>query len=215
MTENKVMIDLRVLELLASRLCHELVGPVGAVSNGMELLSDQEFGMADDALELATKSAAQAGCVLQYYRMAYGSAGDHQGGDLTLFRSLAEALMTHMKCELQWSDPMPGDEVPKACGKILLNLIVLAEESLPRGGVITTMLARQGDGFEISVGAKGTDAALREQTEAAMSPEVAADSLTARNVHGHFTALLVQRYGGRLACRESEPGHLVFSVVLP
>ena len=65
MTEDSVMIDLRVMELLASRLCHELVGPVGAVSNGMELLSDQEFGMADDALELATKSAAQAGCVLQ------------------------------------------------------------------------------------------------------------------------------------------------------
>src|SRR3546814_3632269 len=70
-----IKIDLRVAELLASRLCHDLVGPIGAVGNGLELLGDEEFGMADDAMKLTTSSARQASHILQFFRLAYGMAG--------------------------------------------------------------------------------------------------------------------------------------------
>ena len=69
-------IDMRVTELLASRLCHDLVGPIGAVNNGIELMTDVEFGPSDDALQLAGNSARQAASILQFYRLAYGMAGE-------------------------------------------------------------------------------------------------------------------------------------------
>ena len=64
-------IDMRVAELLASRLCHDLVGPIGAVNNGMELLEDEDLGMSEDAIQLSATSARQAANLLQFYRLAY------------------------------------------------------------------------------------------------------------------------------------------------
>lgn len=215
MSNDSLMIDLRVSELLASRLCHDLVGPIGAVSNGMELMADDEFGMADDALALASKSATQAANLLQYFRLAYGSAGGRQGSDLNVFRDLAQGMLQHVKCELRWSNPAPGDTVPEACGKILLNVIALAQESLPRGGTVATQLGQGPDGFQITVKAQGTDAALREKTEEAMVPNVNPEELTPRNVHGHFTLLLVQRAGGRMTHEQDGPDSVTFTVVVP
>ena len=70
------LVDMRVAELLASRLCHDLVGPIGAVNNGLEFLQDDDFGSADDALSLVSKSAAQTADLVQLYRLAYGLAGE-------------------------------------------------------------------------------------------------------------------------------------------
>ena len=215
MTDESLQIDLRVAELLSSRLCHDLVGPIGAVSNGMELMADDEFGMADDAVALVTKSAGQAAALLQFFRMAYGSAGDRQGSDLTMFRELAESAMTHAKCDLQWSDPAPGDEAPNSCGKILLNVIALAEESLPRGGAIATSLGRVPEGFRITVTAQGTDAALRDTSAEAMGPDVGMEALTPRNIHGYYTLLLVRRAGGHFNHEQNGDDSLTFTVDLP
>ncbi|MSP89576.1 MAG: hypothetical protein EXQ92_12320 [Alphaproteobacteria bacterium] len=77
--------DQRVLELLMSRVCHDLISPVGAVVNGVELIEDGGADMTDDAMALIAKSARQASRRLQFFRMAYGAAGS--GGD----RSLADA----------------------------------------------------------------------------------------------------------------------------
>src|SRR3546814_20896320 len=67
--------DLRVAELLVSRLCHDLVGPIGAVGNGLALLSDDEFGMAEDAMQLTTNSARQASKDPQFFRPSHGMDG--------------------------------------------------------------------------------------------------------------------------------------------
>ena len=96
-------IDIRVAELLASRLCHDLVGPIGAVNNGIELMQDDSFGMADDALSLAAKSADQASNILQFFRLAYGMAGHRQGSDFGPVRDLVAGFLSHSKAELDWS----------------------------------------------------------------------------------------------------------------
>src|SRR3546814_14984721 len=88
-----IKIDLRVAELLASRLCHDLVGPIGAVGNGLELLGDEEFGMADDAMKLTTSSARQASPILQFFRLAYGMAGARVGPAYSPIRDLRAALL--------------------------------------------------------------------------------------------------------------------------
>src|SRR3954467_11382201 len=77
------LIDLRVLELLAARLCHELISPIGAIANGVELLGEDDPEFVRDATALIGQSAKKAGQRLQFYRFAYGSSatGDTAGPD--------------------------------------------------------------------------------------------------------------------------------------
>src|SRR3546814_17260342 len=98
-----IKIDRRVAELLAARLCHDLVGPIGAVGNGLELLGDEEFGMADDAMKLTTSSARQASHILQFFRLAYGMAGARFGADYSAIRDLSAALLETSRPKLHWT----------------------------------------------------------------------------------------------------------------
>lgn len=209
-----VSVDLRVAELLASRLCHDLVGPIGAVSNGMELMADEEFGMADDALALATNSASQATQLLQFYRLAYGMAGSRQGSDLTPLADLAKGYLLHKKAQLDWpSDQRPGD-LPDGAGKLILNMIALGVEALPRGGTIGVSVAN-GPGGGLEVKAVGSDAALREDAASSLAESVQVDDLTPRNVHGYFTRVVAQRLGATLQVEQVGPGFVRISAKLP
>ena len=208
-------IDIRVAELLASRLCHDLVGPIGAVNNGIELMQDESFGMADDALSLAAKSADQASNLLQFFRLAYGLAGHRQGSDFGPIRELVSGFLSHSKAELDWSAAPVSEGVPDGTAKLLLNLVALAAEALPRGGTVGVTMARDGAGFELEVKAVGADAGLRQEAEAALSDDIAVENLTPRNVHGYFTQLLVKRLGGRLRTEQIGRGALRLAVTFP
>jgi histidine phosphotransferase ChpT len=203
-----LMIDMRIAELLASRLCHDLVGPIGAVNNGLELIEDEELGMADDAIQLAGKSAAQASTLLQFYRLAYGMAGSRQGEDLGPIRELARNFLDHSKSELDWpSGPVP-DNQPEGLGKLLLNMVAFAVEALPRGGTVGVALAPSANGVEVEVKAVGADAGLRDDAKAGLADGFKIDELTPRNVHGHFTSLLTKRMGGELRAEQAGQGYL-------
>jgi histidine phosphotransferase ChpT len=192
-------IDMRVAELLASRLCHDLVGPIGAVNNGMELLEDEDLGMSDDAIRLSASSARQAANLLQYYRMAYGMAGERIGGDMGDLQGLAAGLLASSKTTLDWAAVgQPAGEAPEGLGKLLLNLIALGEECLPRGGALSVSLAEGSAGLEVAVTANGAGARLREETQPALADDVIIEELTPRNVHGYFTRMLAQRMGSDL-----------------
>ena len=156
-------IDMRVAELLASRLCHDLVGPIGAVNNGMELLEDEDLGMSEDAIQLSATSARQAANLLQFYRLAYGMASGRIGGDLGDLRDLATGFLASSKTTLDWTLGQPAGDLPEGLGKLLLNLIALGEECLPRGGTIGVTLFEGAAGLETAVTARGTGARLRDE----------------------------------------------------
>ncbi len=191
-------IDMRVAELLASRLCHDLVGPIGAVNNGMELLEDEDLGMSEDAIQLSASSARQAANLLQFYRLAYGMAGGRIGGDLADLRELAAGYLASSKTTLDWAARPPAGEMPEGLGQLLLNLIALGDECLPRGGSLGVALSEGAAGLEVAVTANGTGARLREETQPVLTDDVIVDELTPRNVHGYFTRLLAQRMGSEL-----------------
>lgn len=207
--------ELRVAELLASRLCHDVVGPIGAVNNGMELLNDGELNMADDALKLATQSAQQAADLLQFYRMAYGSAGHRQGGDLKPMHDLAARLFSHHKADLDWSANAVPTGLPDSAGKLILNMLLLAGEALPRGGTVGVLFAEAEGQHEIQVVAVGADAGLREETRAGLSDDVPVTELTPRSVQPYFTRQLARAMGGRLEVAAVGPGHLRLTAKLP
>ncbi len=208
-------IDIRVAELLASRLCHDLVGPIGAVSNGIELMQDESFGMADDALSLAANSAEQASYVLQFFRLAYGMAGHRQGSDFGPVRELVAGFLSHSKAELDWSsDPVP-EGTPDGTAKLLLNMVALAAEALPRGGTVGVTMGGGSAGFELEVKAVGADAGLRQEAEAALSDDIAVEDLTPRNVHGYFTKLMAKRLGGNMRAEQIGRGALRLAATFP
>ncbi len=205
-------IDFRVVELLSSRLCHDLVGPIGAVGNGLELLEDESFDMAEDAMKLASASAQQAANALQFYRLAYGVAGSRIGSDFGTLRGLASGFVAHSKAELDWPDSPAPEEGPEDLGKLILNMIALAAEALPRGGHLTVDVIARPDGVTLSVLAAGENAGLRPEAEVALNPEVAIEDLTARNVQGYFTRFLSRRMGSDLSVEASVPGRVRFLV---
>jgi histidine phosphotransferase ChpT len=191
-------IDMQVAELLASRLCHDLVGPIGAVNNGMELLEDEDLGMSEDAIQLSASSARQAANLLQFYRLAYGMAGGRIGADFGALQELAAGFLASSKATLDWTAEQPVGDAPEGLGKLLLNLIVLGEECLPRGGTLGVTLSSAAAGLEVAVTANGTGARLREESQPVLADDVVIDELTPRNVHGYFTRLLAQRMGSEL-----------------
>ena len=209
-----LQIDMRVAELLASRLCHDLVGPIGAVNNGMELMEDEDLGMSDDALQLSANSARQAASILQYYRLAYGMAGARIGADLGDLQELAAGFLASSKTALDWAIRQAPADAPDGLGKLLLNMIVLAEEALPRGGTLSVAVLEGPAGMEASVTAKGTGAKLREENRPALADDVDIDELTPRNVQGYFTRLIAQRMESELMIDSPGADSLRFSVTL-
>src|SRR5215470_5735951 len=101
-TSTTVPIDLRVAELLGSRLCHDLISPIGAVTNGIELIEEEGGRIAADALDLAGRSARQASRLLQFYRIAFGVGGGFSGSRLVDIRDLADGFLSSSRNRLDW-----------------------------------------------------------------------------------------------------------------
>lgn len=208
-----IQIDLRVAELLASRLCHDLVSPVGAVNNGLELMAeDLDPEMLQDALSLADKSAKQASATVQFFRLAYGQAGRQVDMGPAEIKRLAEGYLSSQKAELAWNADALLLHGPDGGGKLLLNLIALAVEALQRGGTVEAEAAA--DGSSLSVTAAGRNAQLREETRAAMADGADVDALSPRAVQGYFSRLIARRIGGELRVSEASDT-VTFRVQLP
>lgn len=120
--------------LLASRICHDLISPVGAVINGLEVLDEDDDGdMRDVALDLIRKSARSASARLQFARLAFGFAGSAGASvDLADAERVAKAYVDGDRAQLDWKVP-PG-YAPKDRVKLALTLVALSQQAIPRGG---------------------------------------------------------------------------------
>ena len=204
--------DIRIAQLLASRLCHDLVGPVGAVNAGLELLQEgaPTGGLDADALALAAKSAGQMGRRVTFFRIAFGAGLTGGQGPLAEARALAEGFMADGATRLDWADLPEGlaeSAIPPETANILLNLVLLGAESLPRGGTLSVNFQLESPGnkaFFLILGATGERAGLKAQTLAGLAPGVQVADLDARSVHGCFARRLVERRGGDLAIETGE-----------
>ena len=126
--------DLDFASLLASRLCHDVIGPVGAIQNGLELIAEDE-SMAAMAMDLIKKSAAQATAKLQYARMAYGAAGGAEALDPAEAGRLTQGMFAGERATLAWEWSGP-DAAPRTSVKLAMLLATYALGAVPRGGVV-------------------------------------------------------------------------------
>lgn len=200
-----VMIEVRIVQLLCSRLCHDLAGVIGAVNNGIELINEMGGGTPDpEAMDLISGSAKEAARRLQYYRVAYGLAPG-------VVRSAGEAieLAKNYFSEGKVSIDASGSQLDmqkafdEAEIKLLLNMLLLGSDALPRGGTLAIRLAENNGRLETMIAAKGMGARIGEEIKATDDPDLTADAVTARTVHGYFSALLAQSLGMKISARET------------
>ena len=186
------MVDFRVIELLCSRICHDLISPVGAINNGVELIEELGDRVVDEAIGLIGASARKTSGHLQFFRMAYGFAGSQSIQSFREARELLEGFLDGGKIRLDWPDAALSETMPApGWGKLLLNQVSLAAEGLPRGGTLAIMASSTPHRLEVS--ARGDDARLSDELKAALDPEIAIDALSARTVHAYFTAVAARR----------------------
>lgn len=189
-----ITVDRRIAELLCSRICHELVAGVAAINNGVELISEIDPTMFDEAMGLIGSSAKQASARVQYYRMAYGFAGYDALGSISAVTELIEGLLDNEeRFELQVAGEVPALE--PGWGKLLLNLVVLGMDCLPRGGALTLSVAENGGKPSLTVTGKGEEARLPDRYADILTRDVSSDEVTALNVHAFYTAALALALG--------------------
>ena len=156
--------------LLCSRLCHDLMSPVGALNNGLELLADEtDPDMREKCLELLEDSARATANKLKFFRLAFGAGGGFGDEiDTEEARTSLEGLFgAEGKVELGWV--VDDEKLPKGAIRLLLNLALLAGDALVRGGRLDVGAERSGGGIELAVRAEGPrillDPVLRETLE--------------------------------------------------
>ena len=190
-------VDLRVLELLAARLCHELIGPVAAIGNGAELLADEEPDFVKDAVALVGESARKANRRLQFYRFAYGFTGGELAG-LPPNR-LVSALFEESAITCDYREAVRGLSVEWQ--KLACNMAVIGGEALPRGGSLVVDV----EGGAPRLDGKGEGNGPSEPVRAALALAMPLDELSSRAAGAYFTGLLAARLGRRIVV-EVEPG---------
>lgn len=197
------MNDLDFAALLVSRVCHDLVSPVGAVVNGLEVLEDErDATMRADALKLVTSSADQAAARLQFARIAFGAAGS-AGAELDLNEvgRTVKGLALGGKVQVDWQAAHVN--WPKDWAKLLMNATLLATDSLPRGGnvVVQTSVDQAAPSFTIR--ATGQGARMLEEVEKAMRGEQTV-ALDGRSIQAYLTHKLARglNAGLTLSARE-------------
>jgi histidine phosphotransferase ChpT len=197
------MNDLDFAALLVSRVCHDLVSPVGAVVNGLEVLEDErDAAMRADALKLVTSSAEQAAARLQFARIAFGAAGS-AGAELDLNEvgRIAKGLTQGSKVQIDWQAAHLN--WPKDWAKLLMNATLLACESLPRGGNVVVQTSAEPATPSFTVRASGQGARMLEEVEKAMRGEPAV-ALDGRSIQAYLTHRLARglNAGLTLSARE-------------
>jgi histidine phosphotransferase ChpT len=197
------MNDLEFAALLVSRVCHDLVSPVGAVVNGLEVLEDEtDASMRADALRLVAVSADQAAARLQFARLAFGAAGSAGAElDLSEIARIVEGLVKGGKIALQWrAHPLNW---PKDWAKLVMNTVLVAIDCLPRGGIVSVETSSDPSSPGFTVVATGPVARLSSETEHALLGEPGG-GLDGRSIQPYLTYQLSRGINAGLTTTSSE-----------
>jgi histidine phosphotransferase ChpT len=200
------MNEIEFSALMVSRVCHDLVGPLGAVINGLEVLEDErDAAMREEALRLVTSSANQALARIQFMRIAFGAAGS-AGAELDLgeIGRLVGELLEGGKVKLEWN--VPRVYWAKNWAKLLMNAALLGADSLPRGGVVVVEAGADPAMPTFKIRATGLNARVTEEVEKSIRGESEPGLLDARAIQPFLTHRLSRTVNAGLAIGLVENG---------
>jgi histidine phosphotransferase ChpT len=181
------MTEIEFSALMVSRVCHDLVGPLGAVINGLEVLEDErDADMREEALKLVTSSANQALARIQFMRIAFGAAGS-AGAELDLNEvgRLVAGLLEGGKVKLEWN--VPHTYWAKDWAKLLMNSTLLAADCLPRGGLVRVEGGADAALPSFKIYAGGLNARITEEVARSIGGQSEPGALDARGIQPFLT----------------------------
>ncbi|MDP8994807.1 MAG: histidine phosphotransferase family protein [Pseudomonadota bacterium] len=201
--------------LLCSRLCHDLLSPVGALNNGIELLADEhDPEMRARCLDLLGESARASANKLKFFRLAFGAAGGFADEvDTREARVAIEGLFGgDGRIQLGWMIDEPA--MSKSALKILLNLVLIAGDALVRGGRLDVGAERHEGGIDIVVRAEGSRIVLDPELVKVLRGEVDEEEIAPRAAAAWLVHCLVAEAGGEIQVADEET-MLLLGVSLP
>lgn len=194
-----------ILELIASRICHDLISPTSAIQNGIEFAEEMGFEDAGaEAFELIAQSVKVASSRLQVFRIAYGMGGRDVGiKPEDIHEIFGNLLAADGKTTQNWDpfSPIGFDERPEGYAKVLMSSLLLALECLPKGGEITINAISPS---ECEIQATGVSAFIRDNVVESLKHDIAIDDLDARTVHAYASSLLANEYGFTISMQAKE-----------
>jgi histidine phosphotransferase ChpT len=200
--------------LLCSRLCHDLLSPVGALNNGLELLADEtDPAMRERCMELLADSARVSASKLKFFRLAFGAAGGF--GEMVATdeaRSAIEGLIAENKrIDLHWA--VEEATMPKTAIKVLMNLALMASESLVRGGRMEIGGEDNEGHLEIVVKIEGARIVLDPEIRRTLIGGEGVHDVTPRAAAAYMINTLVTEAGGSVLVSEPAEGIMIFGAV--
>lgn len=211
-------IDIRVMELLSARMCHDLISPVSAVSNGIELVTEFDEDMKGEAIALVGDSAEAAAKLLQFYRAAFGSARAADGGPLGLVEARQRTLdcIRSPRIVISWPD---GEidlsrSISRQGLKLLMNLVFAASDVLPGEGRIEVAMEPDVDGARAEIAVQKEGLALSDQFRAAFAGTAPTSDLRPKTVIAFFCSALAAELGRDLEVTDGNLG-VNISCLLP
>ena len=181
--------------LLCSRVCHDLISPVGAIVNGIEVLEEEKDELTKQfALDLIKRSAATASAKLQFCRIAFGAAGSAGAQiDLGDAETITRGFMEDDKTKIGWN--LPRALLAKNRVKLLLNMLIIAGQAIPRGGKITVDPIGAGDSVGFKVTAAGTNAKIPPAVPPLLTGELGGEGVDAHRIQPFYAGLLAKACG--------------------
>ncbi|MFN3817754.1 histidine phosphotransferase family protein [Blastomonas sp.] len=206
--------ETELASLLCSRLCHDLLSPIGAMNNGLELLADEtDPEMRARCIELLTDSARASANKLKFFRLAFGAAGGFGDKvDVNEPRQLIEGLVADKpRVELQWH--VPSNLLAKPAVKVLLNLALIGLDGLVRGGQLIIAAEENGGTCEIAVNATGPKVVIDEAVAGALSGSTLGTPMSPRTAPAYMILQIARRSGGDIQLAAT-PESLVIGAML-
>ena len=182
--------------LLCSRVCHDLISPTGAIVNGLEVLEEKQSDEETKtfALDLIKKSARTASARLQFCRLAFGAAGSSTAQiDLGDAQNMARAFLEDDKTKLTWN--LPRVLLPKNRVKLLLNMLIIAGQTIPRGGTMTVDPVGEGETMGFRISCAGINARIPQAIPNLLAGTSESGSVDAHAIQPFYAGLLARACG--------------------
>jgi len=200
--------------LMCARICHDLVSPIGALSTALEVLSDDSNAdMHEDAMDLVRTSAGQASNKLKFLRLAFG-AGTSAPGTLGMnqLKSLVDDMYGEGKAAIRFETDLEG--IDKNQGRLLLNLVMIALQSIPRGGELVIKISQKANATIFDLVATGPKARIYEEFECTLSGKAPPDGFDGRTIQPFYAGMMVREMGGRIDTTLNDE-QATFTVFIP
>ncbi len=199
-------LDARLAEMLCTRLCHDLTGPIGALANGAEFLADDDFSMQGQAVELISQSAEQAVNRLQFYRTAYGRVNSGEAV-LSDTKRLITDFFIGGKVSLDWPDSQTDAleiSISRKMARLIQNMSIIAAGTLIRGGIVSIRIDKTGADKAVTVAASGLSIKWGDEHKKIFEGGVEIDDVNPSTVQSFYSYKLAEEMGAAITATATE-----------